>query len=106
MSSSPGPTAGTKRGDPRFPIGRCGETLYSAPSRRLAGLVSFGKRVSATTQRLSAGSPLGLGREGSVSEISPLSREALAWPSPSEPLRAKPGNPDQPKIDGNSPAPL
>ena len=44
---------GTKSRGFTFPIGRCGDTLYSAPSRRLAGLVSFGKRVCATTQRLS-----------------------------------------------------
>jgi len=33
------------------PIGRCGETLYSAPSRRLAGLVSFGIGVCGTSRR-------------------------------------------------------
>jgi hypothetical protein len=35
---------GTKRGIPRFPVGRCGETLDSAPFRRLAELVSFGSK--------------------------------------------------------------
>ena len=49
-----------------LPVRRCGEMLDSAPSRRLAGLVSFGKRVCATTQRLS------------VSEISSGAFEALA----------------------------
>jgi len=35
---------GTKGGVPRFPIGRCRETLGSAPFRRLAELVGFGNR--------------------------------------------------------------